>query len=91
MVVSPDRSEGGVWINQDARIAMARLDAGKSIDFKPAFTGNGIYIFVIEGEITVEGQTLGRRDALGISEVSSVTIQAGSVSEILAIEVPMFA
>ena len=91
VVVSPDEKEGGVWINQDARFAITRLAAGKEIGFSPAFKGNGVYVFVIEGEVTIDGKKLEKRDALGISGTDAFTIQAGIDSELLAIEVPMFA
>ncbi|MDP4217857.1 MAG: pirin family protein [Bacteroidota bacterium] len=91
VVVSPDEKEGGVWINQDARFAITRLKAGKEIPFTPAFPGNGVYIFVLEGEVTIGDIKLERRDGLGISATDSISIQAGADSEILAIEVPMFA
>jgi redox-sensitive bicupin YhaK (pirin superfamily) len=91
VVVSPDEKEGGVWINQDARFALTRLTAGKEIGFTPAFKGNGVYIFVLEGEVTIDGKRLEKRDGLGISAADSFTIQAGADSELLAIEVPMFA
>jgi redox-sensitive bicupin YhaK (pirin superfamily) len=91
VVVSPDEKDGGVWINQDARFAMTKLPAGKEIGFAPAFSGNGVYIFILEGEVTIAGKKLERRDGLGISGTDAFTIQAGVDSEILAIEVPMFA
>jgi redox-sensitive bicupin YhaK (pirin superfamily) len=91
VVVSPDPADGGVWINQDARLALTKLDAGASISFSPAIAGNGVYLFVLEGKVTVDGKTLERRDGMGISETDSVTITADAHAEILAIEVPMFA
>lgn len=91
IVVSPDVAEGGVWINQDARMAMTKLEAGKEISYSPAFKGNGVYLFVLEGSVTIDGKQLGRRDAMGVWEMDSVSMQAGVDSEILAIEVPMFA
>jgi quercetin 2,3-dioxygenase len=91
VVVSPDEKEGGVWINQDARFALARIAAGKEIEFTPAFKGNGVYIFVLEGEATIDGKKLEKRDGLGVSGTDSFTIQANADSELLAIEVPMFA
>src|SRR5258708_3166942 len=91
IVVSPKTEEGGVWINQDARMAMTKLEAGKEISFSPAFPGNGVFLFVLEGEVDVDGKKLERRDGLGISATSQFTIKAGPDSELLAIEVPMFA
>lgn len=47
------------------------------------------YIFVIEGEINVAGENLSRRDGIGIWDIESVTIEATSETQILAIEVAM--
>ncbi|HWK06484.1 MAG TPA: pirin family protein [Puia sp.] len=91
VVVSPKAEEGGVWINQDARMAMTKLAAGNEITFSPAFAGNGVFLFVLEGEVDIDGKKLERRDGLGISATSQFTIKAGPDSELLAIEVPMFA
>jgi redox-sensitive bicupin YhaK (pirin superfamily) len=49
----------------------------------------GVYIFVIEGEINVAGENLSRRDGIGIWDIESVTIEAISETQILAIEVAM--
>lgn len=91
VVVSPKTEEGGVWINQDARMAMTKLDAGKEISFTPAFPGNGVYLFVLEGEVEAGGKKLGRRDGLGVSGMEQFTVKAETNAELLAIEVPMFA
>jgi quercetin 2,3-dioxygenase len=91
VLVSPDVAEGGVWINQDARLALTRLDAGGEISFSPAFKGNGVYLFVLEGRVEVGEQHLDKRDGFGISETDRVSIRAEEPSELLAIEVPMFA
>jgi quercetin 2,3-dioxygenase len=89
VVVSPVEGEGGLWINQDARFALARLETGKSIEYKTKFPGNGVYFFVIEGGIEVDGKNLNKRDAIGIWETSVVALKANADSEILAIEIPM--
>lgn len=49
----------------------------------------GVYLFVIEGEINVAGENLSRRDGIGIWDIESVTIEATSEAQILAIEVAM--
>ena len=54
-----------------------------------AFANNGVFLVVINGAITVDGQQLNKRDALGISETESFTVTASEDAELLAIEVPM--
>ncbi|HEX4851692.1 MAG TPA: pirin family protein, partial [Puia sp.] len=89
VVVSPDRNDNGLWINQDARFALTKLEEGKSISYEPKFKGNGVYLFVIEGVITIDGKKVAKRDAIGLFDTTGFTIQADKDAEILAIEVPM--
>ncbi len=89
IVASPIEKDGGVWINQDARFALTDLEAGKQLTYTPAFQDNGVYVFLIDGEIEISGQKLGKRDAIGISGTDNFTIKADQDSKILAIEVPM--
>ncbi len=89
VVVSPIKEDNGLWINQDARFALTRLEKGKEINYETAFENNGVFLVVINGAANVNGQQLNKRDALGISDTSSFTISASEDAELLAIEVPM--
>jgi redox-sensitive bicupin YhaK (pirin superfamily) len=91
MIVSPRAEDHALWINQDARLALTSLSAGKTLVYQPAFPSNGIYLFVLEGNVTTEGRCLGKRDGLGIVGVDRVSVSTDAGAEILAIEVPMFA
>jgi redox-sensitive bicupin YhaK (pirin superfamily) len=89
VVVSPDASEKALNINQDARFSLVNLEAGKSISYDMKWKDAGLYLFVIDGAVQSEGQTLANRDALGVSETSQVQIKAMSNAQLLAIEVPL--
>lgn len=91
VVVSPEVNGAGVWINQDARLSLTNLAAGSDISYRTALTGSGVYVFVLEGEVSVGDQHLGRRDGLGITETDVFTVKAATAAGLLAIEVPMFA
>lgn len=88
-VVSPIDADNALWINQDARFCLTNLQAGKEIIYTNAFTGNGVFLVVINGKAEVNGQQLHKRDALGISETESFTVKASEDAELLAIEIPM--
>lgn len=89
-VVSPDLNDDAITINQDAWFSQANLNDGKNLDYKLHDKENGIYVFVLEGNIETVGQVLGKRDALGIYETEgNVSLTAKSESKILVIEVPM--
>ncbi len=88
-VVSPLDADNALWINQDARFSLTKLDAGKEITYANSFANNGVFLVVINGSVNVNGQQLNKRDALGISETESFTITATEDAELLAIEIPM--
>ena len=89
IVVSPDKSEGGVWINQDVKFALSDLSSGKSVTYTPAFANSGLYLFVIDGQIEAADETLGLRDGMGVSETDLLTVTAIVDSKVLLMEIPM--
>ena len=88
-LVSPIKDGTALWINQDAVFSMGDFDAGQTVNYDVKIPGNGIYIFLISGQISVDGTLLNKRDALSVEDISSITIQAEAHSRILIMEVPM--
>jgi len=89
VVVSPREEDEALWINQDARFALANLEAGKTLTYENAFKGNGVYVVVINGTVQVGNTVLNKRDALGVWEMDSFSITASEDAELMAVEVPM--
>ncbi|MFK7954367.1 MAG: pirin family protein [Ekhidna sp.] len=87
-VVAPDQKEA-LWINQDSWFSLSDLDNGTSISYDMHKKDNGVYLFVMEGEVTVNEETLSKRDAIGVSEVDQFEIKASSDAKLLLIEIPM--
>ncbi|HWZ21634.1 MAG TPA: pirin family protein [Cytophagaceae bacterium] len=88
IVVSP-KDASAVWINQDAYFSLGNLDKGIALDYKIRKTGNGVYAFVINGEVKINNEVLQKRDAIGLSELDSIHIEATADTEVLLMEVPM--
>ena len=88
-VVSPITSDNGLYIHQNARFALSNLDTGSTLQYRNAFSGNGVFLVVIEGSVEINGIDLNRRDAIGISGADEFEIKASSNAALLAIEVPM--
>ena len=89
LLVSPDARENSLMIHQQAFIKRGVFDAGSTISLAPENSGNGMYMMIIDGEINTANDTLQRRDAIAITEVSSIEIMAVKATDILVIEVPM--
>lgn len=89
-ILSPNSDDEGVWIHQDAWFHIGRFDQNFETTYTWKKQGNGVYVFVIKGDITVNGTALNERDGSGIWNTDSMSIQANSAdAELLIIEVPM--
>jgi hypothetical protein len=88
-IVSPDKANGNLWLNQDAYLSMANIDKNNHIDYKFRNKANGVYIFLIEGNVSVAGEMLSERDGIGIWETEETSIMVNEDSQILLIEVPI--
>jgi len=88
-ILSPNPDDAGVWIHQNAWFHLGDFDKGVSADYAIKAKDNGVYVFVLSGDITVNGQQLNRRDGLGIWDTDSLHIEANSQAEFLLMEVPM--
>ena len=88
-VVSPNAGEGLMWINQEAFFSLGTFDNHAKAVYTIKHSGNGAYIFIIEGKAEVDGQELARRDALGVYETEEIEFKFSENSKVLVIEVPM--
>ncbi|MBL7842778.1 MAG: pirin family protein [Cyclobacteriaceae bacterium] len=88
-VVSPEKSSGALWINQNAWFSLGKFDKTATIEYTLNKQGNGVYAFVIEGDVTINDQKLNKRDGFGVWDVEKISIVSDSQSEVLLIEVPM--
>ena len=62
---------------------------GKKLGYHLHQSHGGVYIFLIEGEIVVDGEVLKRRDGMGVYDTKSFELETLKDSHILLIEVPM--
>ena len=88
-ILSPNPDDDGVWIHQDAWFHMGNLEKGQNTSYQLKRNGNGVYAFVLDGDVTIEGQALNRRDGFGIWDTDKISISADSNTKILLMEVPM--
>jgi redox-sensitive bicupin YhaK (pirin superfamily) len=88
-ILSPNPDDEGVWIHQDAWFHLGDFDPGFKTSYRLKRAGNGVYAFVLSGDLSINGQALHRRDGLGLWDIDTLDIQAESRAELLLMEVPM--
>ena len=90
LVISPDSSPETLWINQDAWFYLGNYQKGQEDAYHPTSPENGIYLFIIEGQLEVEGEVLSKRDGLGISDPAGpISIKALDDTYFLVMDLPM--
>lgn len=88
-ILSPYPDDAGVWIHQNAWFYLGRFDKGISSEYIFKAKGNGVYAFVLSGNIKINEQLLNARDGFGIWDTDRFTITADTDAEFLLMEVPM--
>jgi len=88
-IVSPNEDDAGVMTHQNAYFHMGNLSKGTDLQHNLSTTDNGIYAFVLEGDVTIDDQPLNKRDGYGIWDKKSINIKADSDAKLLLMEVPM--
>ena len=88
-VLSPNHDDASVWIHQNAWFNMGNFDKGQTETYQLNDPKNGVYILVLEGKVTVNGNTLNTRDGLGVWDTKNFTMDVEDDAQVLLMEVPM--
>lgn len=88
-IVSPNADDEGVQINQQAWFHLGDLEKGTKVDYDLKGENTGVYAFVLEGDVSINGESLNKRDGLGITETNTLHLEATKDTRILLMEVPM--
>jgi redox-sensitive bicupin YhaK (pirin superfamily) len=82
--------DGGdaVLVHQDAHVFVSHLDPAVTVSH-PLVDGRGVYLYVIEGDVTVNGERMATGDAAEIEREPEVAIAATSVSELILVDVQL--
>jgi quercetin 2,3-dioxygenase len=89
LLVSPDGADNSLYIHQKAYLSRIVLKEKNTIDYNRFLEDNGVYLFVISGDIEVKNELLGQRDGMGIVDQPQISISAKQDADVLIFEVPM--
>ncbi|MEP7033781.1 MAG: pirin family protein, partial [Actinomycetota bacterium] len=84
-VISDDDDEA-VLVHQDAHVFVSRLTAGTRVDHGLG-DGRGVYLYVIEGDVRVNGEQMETGSAAQITAERQVEIEATATSELILVDV----
>lgn len=88
-ILSPSPDDQGVWINQDAWFSIGDFNEPTENMYQINRSGNGVYAFVLNGQVTINDQALEARDGFGVWDTDQLKVKAEKGARILLMEVPM--
>lgn len=88
-IVSNEEGQAHCWINQNAKLSLGYYDAPQMVDYRFQPLNKALFLFVISGSVTVEGQTLQSRDSIGIWETGHVSLECAADTRFLLVEAPV--
>ncbi|MGB5499404.1 MAG: pirin family protein [Maribacter sp.] len=88
-ILSPNPKDQGVWIHQEAWFHLGDFESGNETTYTLKKKDNGVYVFVLEGEVEINDQHLAKRDGYGIWGVDQFDFKSLGTSKVLLMEVPM--
>jgi len=86
-VVAGHDGNGAVAIQQDATLYVSELDAGRSISHALA-PGRRAYVFVISGELRINGQQLGPSDAAAVEAEPQLELESSAPCAFVLLDLP---
>lgn len=90
LIISGDKSDtDALYMHQNAYFSLGEFDFGQKLEYQLRDNRNGVYVFVIEGQVEIAQELLNRRDAMGLTELEVIPMHCVEPSTVLAMEVPM--
>ena len=86
-VISGD-DDGAALVHQDAHVFVSRLDPGDAV-MHELREGRGVYLYVIDGGVTVNGEVMSTGAAAQIRDEPRLEIVANATSELIAVDVSL--
>jgi len=82
LIASPDRDQGGLLINADARLFIGQFDGAQTANLA-VDPKRKAYVHLIRGQLHVNGLALAGGDGLMIESESEVALKGGDQAEVL--------
>ena len=88
LIASPDEM-APMSLLQDAWISVYSGVENETLQYQLNQSHNGVYLFLIDGEVLVGDVLLKKRDGMGLSEVNNFEATVVKDAHLLLVEVPM--
>lgn len=87
-VISPNRENNSMSINQDASFYISSVSLGMSVNHTIT-KGRQAYIYLIDGAVDINSKNISAGDSVEATEAGQLSITAKNDSEIILIDIPV--
>lgn len=88
-IISNEEGMGHCWINQNAKLSLGHFEEQNQLNYSFNPVNKCLFIFSIEGKLSISGVQIEERDAIGIWNTDNVEIKSEAGSQYLVIETPV--
>lgn len=88
-IVSNEEGQAHCWINQNAKLSLGLFDKGQQLSYAFTPLNKCVYLFVISGVVSIAGEALQEKDAIGIWDTGSFDVHVEQDASFIVIEVPV--
>lgn len=88
-IVSNEEGQAHCWINQNAKLLLGYYEAPQTVEYRFNPLNKALFLFIISGSVTLDGQILQARDSIGIWEADYVSLECAADTRFLLVETPI--
>ncbi|MBD0378373.1 MAG: pirin family protein, partial [Flavisolibacter sp.] len=88
-IVSSEEGLEHCWINQNTKMSLGLFDEGQRLSYSFNTVNKCLFVFVMNGTISISGTAVQQRDAIGIWDTNAIDIYATTATEFILIETPV--
>jgi redox-sensitive bicupin YhaK (pirin superfamily) len=88
-VIGSFENPAQTWIYQNVMFSLGNIDQGQTINYNKIDQKNGVYLFLIDGEIMIGDDILKNRDGIALTGLDVINIKASKQSKILVMDLPL--
>ncbi|MBD0277478.1 MAG: pirin family protein [Flavisolibacter sp.] len=88
-IVSSEEGLEHCWINQNTKMSLGLFDEGQRLSYSFNPVNKCLFVFVMNGTISISGTAVQQRDAIGIWDINAIDIHATTTTEFILIETPV--
>jgi len=85
LLASPEGGDRVASLHQDAKVSVAALAAGEKLSY-PLAAGRSAWVHVVEGSVTINGESLATGDAVAVEHETALEFAADAASEVLVFD-----